>query len=61
MQRDRVIIREKRTGRKKEILEGLLAQDVDLEISAYMSRLLMTYLWKRQVTKHETVFNRIKI
>lgn len=31
VQRDRVIIREKEPGRKKEILEGLLAQDVDLE------------------------------
>ena len=31
VQRDRVIIREKEPGRKKEILEGILAQDVDLE------------------------------
>lgn len=31
VQKDRVIIREKEPGRKKEILEGLLAQDVDLE------------------------------
>lgn len=31
VQKDKVIIREKEPGRKKEILEGLLAQDVDLE------------------------------
>lgn len=31
VQKDKVIIREKAPGRKKEILEGLLAQDVDLE------------------------------